>query len=235
MPIYFQNKDIVVPGDCIASGPNYKAGTGTFREGNCIYSAVIGLLEIKNNTINVIPLEGTYIPRPNDIVIGKVIDVAIASWKVDIRAPYLATLPASNVFDKPIDPVKEDPRKYLDVGDTILAKIVSFDRTHDPILTIKEKGLGKLKGGRLINMEPTKVPRLIGRKGSMINMIKGETKCKIIIGQNGRIWISCERPEIEDIIEMVIRRIEREAHTAGLTDRIREFLRQELAKLSKRE
>ena len=84
-------------------------------------------------------------------------------------------------------------------------------------------------------MEPTKVPRLIGRKGSMINMIKAETRCKIVIGQNGRIWISCEKPEIEDIIEMIIRRIEREAHTAGLTDRIREFLRQELGKLSKGE
>ncbi|MHA1595959.1 MAG: exosome complex RNA-binding protein Rrp4 [Candidatus Baldrarchaeia archaeon] len=235
MPIFFQNKDIVVPGDCIATGPNYKPGVGTFREGDSIFAAVIGLLEIKNDVINVIPLEGTYIPRPNDIVIGKVIDVAIASWKVDIRAPYVATLPASNVFDRPIDPVREDPRKYLDVGDTILAKIVSFDRTHDPILTIKEKGLGKLKGGRLIIMEPTKVPRLIGRKGSMINMVKGETKCKIVIGQNGRIWISCERPEIEDIIEMIVRRIEREAHTTGLTDRIREFIKQEMGKIRRGE
>jgi exosome complex component RRP4 len=232
MPIYFQSKDIVLPGDLLAEG-DYKAGTGTFKEDSKIYSAVIGLFEIRGKILRVISLEGTYIPRPNDVVIGKIVDVSATNWKVEIRAPYLANLPAANYFDKPIDPLKSDIRRYLNVGDIIVAKVVSFNRAQDPLLTTKERGLGKLRGGRIIEMSPTKIPRLIGRKGSMVNMIKEETGCRITVGQNGRVWVSCKTPEYEELIEKVIRKIELEAHTSGLTDRVRELIRKEKERLKK--
>ncbi|MEM4678854.1 MAG: KH domain-containing protein [Candidatus Jordarchaeales archaeon] len=89
---------------------------------------------------------------------------------------------------------------------------------------MKEKGLRKLEGGRLVKMAPTRIPRLIGKRGSMINMIKKQTGCQIVIGQNGLIWISGEDPEKEELVIKAIRQIEREAHTSGLTDRIRELI-----------
>lgn len=73
-------------------------------------------------------------------------------------------------------------------------------------------------------MDFTRVPRIIGKKGSMITMLKKETGAQILVGQNGRVWISGKSRDEEAIIAEAIRKIEAEAHTTGLTDRVREFL-----------
>lgn len=222
MSLHFKNRDIVVPGELLAEG-EYKPGEGTFREGNYIYSSVVGLAEVKGKLIQVVAFEGAYIPKAGDVVIGKVIDVRMTSWRIDIKSPYQATMHPSNVFERRLDPVN-DLRRFFGVGDTLVAKIMSFDRTRTPVLTTKERGLGKLQGGYLIEMLPTKIPRLIGRKGSMINMIKKETGCQIVIGQNGVVWVSGKSFEDEERVIKAIRQIEREAHTSGLTDRIRDLI-----------
>ncbi|MEM1657842.1 MAG: exosome complex RNA-binding protein Rrp4 [Candidatus Jordarchaeales archaeon] len=223
MSIYFKRRQIVLPGELLAEGENFKPGEGTFKEGDRIFSAVVGLAEIRDSSVTVVPLEGGYIPKPGDTVIGKIVDVKLNYWDVDILAPYLAVLNPTNI-PKPVDPTKTDLRRIYDVGDLIVAKILAFDRTQPPMLTMKEKGLRKLEGGRLVKMAPTRIPRLIGKRGSMINMIKKQTGCQIVIGQNGLIWISGEDPEKEELVIKAIRQIEREAHTSGLTDRIRELI-----------
>jgi len=81
-----------------------------------------------------------------------------------------------------------------------------------------------LKGGRIIEITSSKVPRVIGKQGSMITLIKEKTECKIIVGQNGRVWISGPTPEKEILAVDVINKIEHEAHLDGLTDRIKEYL-----------
>jgi exosome complex component RRP4 len=88
---------------------------------------------------------------------------------------------------------------------------------------MKGPGLRKLIGGRIISVNPYKVPRIIGKMGSMVNLIKDHTKCIITVGQNGLIWINGE-PKNELIAVNTIRKIEREAHTSGLTDKIKEYL-----------
>jgi exosome complex component RRP4 len=90
-------------------------------------------------------------------------------------------------------------------------------------LGLKGRGLGKFRGGILINITPTKVPRLIGKKGSMINMIKDQTRCEVVVGQNGVVWVK-GKPEMERVVQKVVKTIEEEAHTSGLTDRIRDML-----------
>ncbi|MHA1264209.1 MAG: exosome complex RNA-binding protein Rrp4 [Candidatus Helarchaeota archaeon] len=165
-----------------------------------------------------------------DLVIGKVINTTIVSWKVDINSAYTATLHATTVLDRSFNPLKDDIRRHFDIGDVLAAEISAFNRTRDPVLSLKGRGLGKLRGGRIIEIIPAKVPRLIGRKGSMINLIKTETNCRLIIGQNGRIWVSGRNLESELLIEKIIRKIEREAHTSGLTDRVKELIRKEMKK-----
>ena len=113
------------------------------------------------------------------------------------------------------------------VGDLLLAKVVSFDRTRDPSLTTKESGLGKIVHGRIIEITPTKIPRLIGRRGSMINMIKRETGCNITVGQNGVVLVSGKTAELETLAIQVIFLIEQEAHMSGLTNRITEYMKKE--------
>ncbi len=81
----------------------------------------------------------------------------------------------------------------------------------------------KLTGGRIIRVNTHKVPRIIGKQASMVTMIKDSTKCRIIVGQNGLVWIQ-GTPEDEIIAVDVIKKIERESHIPGLTDKIKEYL-----------
>ncbi|NVM55027.1 MAG: hypothetical protein HWN66_15080 [Candidatus Helarchaeota archaeon] len=165
-----------------------------------------------------------------DLVIGKIINTTIVSWKVDINSAYTATLHATTVLDRSFNPTKDDIRRHFDIGEILAAEITAFNRTRDPVLSLRGRGLGKLRGGRIINIISAKVPRLIGRKGSMINLIKTETNCRLMIGQNGRVWVSGKTLESELLIDKLIRKIERESHTSGLTDRIKDLIHEELKK-----
>ncbi|MCK4435535.1 RNA-binding protein, partial [Candidatus Bathyarchaeota archaeon] len=66
-----------------------------------------------------------------------------------------------------------------------------------------------------------------GRKGSMISMIKRETGCHILLGQNGLVLISGKNPEDNRLAIIAIRKIEKESHTSGLTNRVTEMLKKE--------
>jgi len=226
LPIFFEKREIVVPGDLLAEG-DYIAGENTFKERNRIYASRVGLIEYANKKIHVVALRAFYVPRVGDTVIGKIVEVGVSGWIVDINSPYLALLRASDVLERGFNPRKDDLTAIYDVGDMIIAKIISYDRTQNPLLTVNERGLGKISRGQIVQITPTKIPRVIGRKGSMINVIKRETGCNIVLGQNGLILVSGRSLENERLAVMAIRKIEEEAHTSGLTDRITEMLRKE--------
>ena len=64
---------------------------------------------------------------------------------------------------------------------------------------------------------------MIGKKGSMINMIKDKTNCKIVVGQNGLVWVKGDE-DMEQLTKNIIHLIEAEAHTSGLTNKIKNKL-----------
>jgi len=226
--VFFRERELVLPGQLLASG-GYRAGDGTFREGENLYASVIGLAEVRNDEVRVIPLQGKrYIPKVGDLVIGKIVDVGVTNWLVDINSPYKGILTVNNAVPKPINPVKEDLRRYFNVGDLILAKVVAFDGYSLPNLTTIGKGLGKIRGGKLIEVQPTKVPRIIGKHGSMIKLLKDKLKCEIIIGQNGIVWVKAPSYKEEAILVHVLRKIERESHVKGLTARIASYIDKQL-------
>jgi len=216
--ILVKDKDLVVPGEVLAED-DFLAGRGTFREENKICSSVVGLVSIRNKKISVIPLQSKYIPKRGDVVIGEINDIRFSMWGLDINSPYSGLLPASEVFGKE----KRELEKVFDVGDVLFLRVIDVDEVKKVKLGLKGRGLGKFKGGILIYITPTKVPRLIGKKGSMINMIKDKTHCDIVVGQNGVVWVK-GKPEMERIAEKVIKMIEEQAHTSGLTDRVRDLL-----------
>ncbi|MEM1563787.1 MAG: exosome complex RNA-binding protein Rrp4 [Candidatus Bathyarchaeia archaeon] len=229
MPTFFERRQIATPGDLLAEG-DYIAGENTYKEGNRIYAARIGLVEYEDKKVSVVALRAFYIPRVGDTVIGTVVEVGFSGWTVDINAPYLAILRASEVLNRPFKPQKNDLTEVLDVGDLVVAKIVSYDRTHNPQLSVDEPGLGKITRGQIVKITPTKIPRVIGKKGSMISMIKQETGCHIILGHNGIILITGKSLEDEELAMMAIHKIEEESHTTGLTDRILQMIRKEKEK-----
>jgi exosome complex component RRP4 len=65
---------------------------------------------------------------------------------------------------------------------------------------------------------------MIGKKGSMITMLKKETGTDIIPGQNGVVLATGRNPDHERIAVEAIYMIEREAHTTGLTDRVKAMI-----------
>jgi exosome complex component RRP4 len=234
MPILLEKRQLVTPGDLIAEG-EYIAGENTFMEKGKIYAARVGIVEYETKRIDVVALKAFYVPRTGDIIIGTITEVGFNGWTVDINSPYIALLRASDVLSRPFKPQKDDLPQVLDAGDLIVAKIVSYDRTHDPQLTVAEPGLGKITRGQILKITPTKIPRVIGRKGSMISMIKQETGCNVILGLNGVVLITGKTLEDEQLAMRAILKIEQESHTSGLTDRITQMLKDEKSKKEEKE
>ncbi len=234
MPMFYERRQLVTPGDLLAEG-NYAAGENTFKEDNKLYATRVGLVEYDEHRVSVVALKAFYLPNIGDTIIGKVTDITMGGWLLDINAPYPAMLRASDVMERSFHPQKDELSSIFDVGDLIIAKIISYDRTRDPLLSIREPGLGKITQGQIVKVTPTKIPRMIGRKGSMISMIKQETNCQIILGQNGLALIRGKSPEDERLAVMAIHKIEDESHTSGLTDRVTEMLKKEKEKQEKGE
>ena len=222
MVLVAEANQVVAPGELLADG-DHVLGDNAYKVGTQIFSACIGLLEVDGSRVFVVPLKGGYVPRVGDLVAGRVVDIGLSGWSVDIRAPYPAMLPASET-PGPRGPRRRDLSEAFDVGDMVVAQVLAFDRTRDPLLTIKGPSLGKVGTGRVVEISAAKIPRLIGRKGSMISMLKQETGCQITVGQNGVALVWGKSPEEESLAVEAIYMIEREAHTRGLTDRIREMI-----------
>jgi exosome complex component RRP4 len=226
MPVFFEKKQLVAPGDLLAEG-DYVPGESTYKENGKIYASRLGLVDYDGRRVYVVALKAFYIPAPGDTVIGKVVETTPGGWIIDINAPQPARLRASDVIERSFKPETTDLPSIFDVGDLIIAKVVAYDRTRDPQLTIREPGLGKIMRGQLFEVTPTKIPRVIGRQGSMVSMIKRETGCQLTIGQNGLILISGRSPKEERLAVLALRKIEAESHTSGLTDQVNEMIKKE--------
>jgi len=229
MPAFFETKQIATPGDLLAEG-DYVIGENTYREDKKIYASRTGLVEYDDKTVNLVALKAFYMPKPGDMIIGTVVEIGFNGWTIDINAPYDAFLRPSDVLSRPFKPQKDELSQVLEIGDLVVAKIVSYDRTHDPQITVAEPGLGKITKGQIIKITPTKIPRVIGKKGSMISMIKQETGCQIILGLNGVVLVTGKTPYEEQAALAAILKIEKESHTSGLTDRITQMLKNERSK-----
>ena len=226
MPVFYEKKQLVSPGDLLAEG-DYVSGDSTYKENGKIYANRVGLVDYTGKRVHVVALKAFYVPVPGDTVIGKVVETTPGGWVIDIKAPHPARLRASDVVERSFKPETTDLPSIFDVGDLIIAKVVAYDRTRDPQLTVREPGLGKIMRGQLFEVTPTKIPRVIGRQGSMVGMIKRETGCQLTIGQNGWVLISGRSPEDERLAVLALRKIEKESHTSGLTDQVTEMIKKE--------
>jgi exosome complex component RRP4 len=217
-----KDKDVVVPGEVLATGMNYLPGNGAYRLNDNIIANRLGLLVIEGKVLKTLPLAGRYLPKKYDTVIGKVIDILMSGWRLEINSPYSAVLPLKDASFTYI-PKGADLTRYFELDDYVVSKITNVTSQNLIDVTCKGPGLYKLKGGRIIHVNTHKVPRIIGKKGSMVSMIKQATGCKIIVGQNGIAWISGE-PEMEVITVNAIQMIEEQSHTSGLTDKVQSYL-----------
>ncbi len=220
--LIIKEKEIAVPGETLAEGMDNLPGAGTFREGEKIVAGRLGLAYLDARTIKLIPLSGVYIPKREDTILCKVIDVGFSGWRLDTHSPYSAMLGMKEATSEFIER-GADLTQYYDLGDIIVCTITNVTSQKLVDVTMKGPGLRKLKGGRVIDVDSNKVPRIIGKQGSMVTMIKQHTDCNITVGQNGLIWILGE-PANELLAIEAIKKIESESHLSGLTDKIKDFL-----------
>ncbi|MDI6721427.1 MAG: exosome complex RNA-binding protein Rrp4 [Candidatus Aenigmarchaeota archaeon] len=211
-------RNLVICGDLLGEG---KASHGAYEESGKVYSRFVGLAEEKNGMHFVIPLSGIYNPKRGDGIIGRIEDIIFSKWLIDINSPYQAALSLNEAVDEFIDLTKTDLTNYFSYGDLIFAEIMSVTKTKNIQLSMRDRKCRKLKGGRLIKVTPSKVPRIIGRSGSMVEMIKQVTGTQIVVGQNGLVWIKGDN---EDIATEAILVIEERSHTHGLTDYVKSLL-----------
>ncbi len=196
---------IVVPGEDVEAAKN---AVGTYVEGGKTRSMVMALYDEAEGRM--VLLQGSYNPKFDDIVVGIVEEVKFAGYTVNLNCAYNGFLSS------------KDCRKPLRLGDVIVAKVRSVDEVKninllDPFV---------LFGGQIIDISPMKVPRLIGKKNSMIEMIVNFTKSEMRVGKNGRVWI---RGGNDSLAARTVLKIAEEAHVSGLTDRVQAFLAKETA------
>lgn len=213
----------VIPGDVITTGP-FRPEQNVTLVDDKIIATMIGTSEIYNDEVRVIPLTGKYTPKINDLVIGKVMSHTSLSWELDINSAYVGFLPAQDVFGRDFSAFADQLSSKLVKGDLVAARIANFDRTRDPLITIADRDLGKIDSGELLTISPSKIPRLIGKRGSMIQAIEEATSVGITLGQNGRIVLSWEDSDGLLKAKKAIQMIDEQAHVANLTEKVMEML-----------
>lgn len=192
---------IVMPGELVADKP--ERISYAYVENGRTYSTVVGLF----SEGKLVPLEGPYEPLPDDLVVGIISEVRFSGYSVDTNSPYVGFLSSREI------------RERFGMGDAIFARIVKVDE-------VKNMDIGdakKLPEGRLVRVSSVKIPRIIGKKNSMVDMIRANTGCEVIAGRNGYVWITGKGDS--NLAEKAIRMIEAQAHTHGLTDRVAAYLK----------
>jgi exosome complex component RRP4 len=221
--INVKDKDVVVPGETLAVGMDFLPSYGTYREGDKILSSRLGLVNVEGKVIKLVPLSGVYQPKKGDTIIGQVSEILLSGWRISTNSAYPAVLNMKDATAEFI-PRGADLTKFFCIGDYVMVTIINVTSQNLVDLTMKGPGLRKLRGGRIINVNANKVPRIIGKQGSMVSMIKQYTNCRILVGQNGVVWVQGDEPAKELLAVDTIKKIEQEAHFVGLTDRIKDFL-----------
>ena len=204
---------------------DFLPSSGTFRDGDVIVANRTGLLRVDGQVLKVVPLSGEYIPKRNDNIIGVVDNVFMSGWAMKTFSPYNCMLNSREGVSGFV-PKDADLTKFFAVGDVVMVRVFNVTSQKLVDVTTRGPGLGKLTGGRIIRVNSNKVPRIIGKQGSMVTMIKELTDTNISVGQNGAIWLKGKDVAMENLAADAIYKIERESHHAGLTDSMEKWLKE---------
>ncbi len=218
------DRNVVIPGQLL-SGNEKDAGAGTYVSNGKVYSLLYGIANSKNK-VSVVPFSSTYFPVRKDFIIGTVIQITSANWIMSTGSPYDGLLHVSE-FPKRVD--SSGMKKYMDIGDSAIVRVKDVSRSMKVELSLREQGTKILKKGRLVEITPSRIPRVIGHGGSMVNILKNGTNCEIFVGKNGLIWINGKEKDMDQLTEAIFM-IDKQSHTTGLTDRISEFLSRDTEK-----
>lgn len=184
-----RGQTLVVPGEDLGESEGFDAGHGVISISGRLKAVKQGKLREKGKSISVEPSHTTYIPRPGDLVIGYIEGCTNNLWFIELGAPFNAILPMS------LGPGKVDfggTRSVMDIGDAVLCRIQEVEETHSSVVTMKGMGLRKIKAGAIEEIDPHLLGKLIGKGGEALRRLKTETECRVVVADNGRMWIDGE-------------------------------------------
>lgn len=167
-----------------------------------MYATVVGLVEADS----FIPLEIAYRPKINDSIVGFVISRKSVGYFVETGTAYTMLALAREL------------QTELRIGDMLFAKINRIEEDGTVILS----NIKKLRKGKILEIPSSKVPRVIGKEASMINLVKKKTNTVLYVGANGYVYIG-SKGDVSKAIE-ALKMVVRRSHLSGLTDTITEFL-----------
>lgn len=198
-------KRIVTPGELITDKKK-KVGGNVFIKENCIYSSVLGILNESEDYVSIVPLNGPYVPEVNDAIVCIIKNVTNNGYIIDINAHSDCFLPKSLVT------------KELKIGQMLFARVKDVDGVDVTELD----NINILPLGNILVVPSVKVPRIIGKNDSMLNVLKKYTQSNMLVGRNGWIWcVSKNYGLLEDVINLIITNSQK----SNLTNTIEEYLK----------
>ena len=211
-------RKLVLPGDLMET--KSKPVKGIFRKDGRIHASVVGHSSDKSGYINVNGIKGRYNPKKGDKIVAVCAETGPSIWRMDIGASFNSTLHHSESGWKvPFG----DTARFLSIGDAGWAEIFMVDAAGSHQISLKKDDCRKLYSGTIVKINPTNVPRVIGKQGSMITTIREKTQTRIQIGQNGYIWIDGKGDDIS-LAQKAVEMINEEATSKGLTKKIEKLL-----------
>jgi len=217
-----EKRQIVVPGETIVTGNEFLPGDGAYRDGEDVVASRYGIANIFEKHVRVVPVSGAYYPRRGNTIIGTIVDITFNGWLIDFGGAQNAFLPVAEV---PRYVNKNEMAEFLDFGESVIVKVWDV-KSRGVDASMKMRGFGKIEGGMIIAIGPNKVPRVIGREGSMVKMIKAATGCDVTVGQNGKVWIHGKDTDSEVATRKIVEFIADNATIVGLTEKVEKFIKE---------
>ena len=217
-----EKRNIVTPGETIVSGNEFLPGDGAYRDGEDIVAGQYGIAIVAEKHVRVVPVSGAYYPKRGNSIIGTIVDITFNGWLIDFGGAQNAFLGVSEV---PRYINRNELREFLDFGESVVVKVWDV-KSRGVDASMKMRGYGMIEGGMIVSISPNKVPRVIGREGSMVKMIKSATGCDVTVGQNGKVWVSGKDTDSEVATKKIIDFIAENATIVGLTERVEAFIKE---------
>ncbi|MBU3923409.1 MAG: KH domain-containing protein [Nanoarchaeota archaeon] len=211
-----KKRQLVVPGETIVSGNEFLPGEGAYRDGVEIVAGKFGIANIFEKHVRVVPVSGAYYPRRGNTIIATIVDITFNGWLMDFGGAQNAFLPVAEV---PRFVNKNEMQEFLDFGETVIVKVWDV-KSRGVDVSMKMRGFGKIEGGMIISVGANEVPRIIGKEGSMVKMIKGATGCDVTVGQNGKVWIHGRSTDDEVNAKKIVEFISENVTVNGLTEMV---------------
>ncbi len=177
---------LVTPGMAIGPSAGKRIGSGAVAHDDDIIATKLGWVREFNGTVSVDPINSSYIPRSGDLIVATVAEVRNNLWFMNINGAFQGLLPMS------LAPWKVEfgaARQHMGIGDVALARVQEVDECHNVVLTMKGIGLRRLNQGALLTIPVNHIDRIKGKDNSTLERLKSASDCRIIVGQNGKVWV----------------------------------------------